>query len=420
MIQADVMTAFLNAENPGHEYVKLPKEVVMDERQRYRVLLKALYGLQRAPKMWHLTFTNWAIEAGFEQSQHDPCWFMHSRKQQMIIIYVDDMIMAASSKTLLDELVEMLTLKFKSRVLGEPSYFLGMNLCYDKVAGTVLMSQQTYVEAVVEKYQLQSVLPKSLPLAPGVMLVKDQGEIMQQPDLYGSLVGALLFVAVCTRPDVSFAVGLLSRFVSNPTMVHWKVAVNVLAYLKGTKGKGIVLGGREGNGKIVGYADSDWGTDTDDRISVSGGVVYWGSSILTWFSRKQSMISLSTAEAESHALVDVAKEIIHIQRLIQEVHNFLEIGDVQMPEICTDNQPAIDAVVNGKGRTKHYDLRIKYLAEGINREWFKIGWVSTEDNVADIFTKVLRTTRFRMFAAVLVSGESDSFSNHANFRLAQT
>jgi hypothetical protein len=103
------------------------------------------------------------------------------------------------------------------------------------------------------------------------------------------------------------------------------------------------------------------------------------------------MISLSIAEAELHALVDVAKEVIHVQRLIPEVYDFLELGDVQMPMICTDKQPAIDAVVNGKGRTKHYDLRIKFLAEGINiaRAWFEIGWVSTADNLADIFMKVL-------------------------------
>jgi len=126
------------------------------------------------------------------------------------------------------------------------------------------------------------------------------------------------------------------------------------------------------------------------------------------------MISLSTAEAESHALVDVAKEVIHVQRLIQEVYDFLELGDVKMPMICTDNQPAIDAVVNGKGRTKNYDLRIKFLAEGIVREWFEIGWpwVSTADNLANIFTKVLRTTRFRMLAAALVGTGSD----RANFR----
>jgi hypothetical protein len=145
-------------------------------------------------------------------------------------------------------------------------------------------------------------------------------------------------------------------------------------------------------------------------------VIFWGPSILSWFSRKQSMISLSTAEAESHALVDVAKGIVYIQRLVQEVHDFLEMEDVKIALICTDNQPAIDAVLNGKGRTKHYDLRIKYLAEGIARGWFEIGWVSTVDNIADIFTKALRTVRFRMLAAALVRGESESRSDIANFR----
>jgi hypothetical protein len=109
---------------------------------------------------------------------------------------------------------------------------------------------------------------------------------------------------------VAFAVGLLTRFVSKPSVEHWNAAENVLLYLKGTKDRGILLGGKTNKRDINGYADSDWASDSDDIISVSGGVVFWGASILTWFSRKQSMISLSTAEAESHALLDVSKDII--------------------------------------------------------------------------------------------------------------
>jgi len=100
----------------------------------------------------------------------------------------------------------------------------------------------------------------------------------------------------------------------------------------------------------------------------------------------------------------------------RRTYDFLDLGDIKMAMICTDNQPAIDAVLNGKGRTKHYDLRIKYLAEAVARERFEINWVSTADNLADIFTKALRTTRFRMLAAALVHEESESKSNRANFR----
>jgi hypothetical protein len=150
---------------------------------------------------------------------------------------------------------------------------------------------------------------------------------------------------------------------------------------------------------------------------VSGGIVFLGASVMTWFSRKQVMVSLSTAEAESHALVDAAKEIIYVQRLAEELGEFVGNEQMGIPVLCSDNQPAIDAIVNGKGRTKHYDLRIKFLAQSIAREVFTILKVSTEDNLADIFTKVLRKVRFRMLAAALVcDSESRGESDSANFR----
>jgi hypothetical protein len=405
MVQADVKTAFLNADNPGLEYVKLPKEVV-PEKERVRVLKKALYGLQRAPKMWHLTFSAWAKEENFIQNQHDPCLFINADKRQMVVIYVDDMLMAAGTPELLTDLCERLMSKFKSRILGEPVYFLGMNVTWDKTKKRILLSQKTYVEAIVEKYQLQTMLPRTLPIAPGMVLQKEMGVEMTDSFKYGSLVGALMFIAVSTRPDIAFVVGALARYVSKPCETHWRMALEVMAYLKGTKEYGVILGGA-GN-SVVGYADSDWGTDVDDRMSVSGGIIFWGETILSWHSRKQKMISLSTAEAESHALVNVAKEIVYIQRLVEDVAMVVGLQTLTVPTIYSDNQPAMDAVINGKGRTKHYDLRIKYLAFGLSQGTFQIIKVATVDNLADIFTKVLRGRRFKMLASAMVDAMANS------------
>jgi len=122
LIQADVKTAFLNADNPGRELVKLPKEVVNSEKERVRILQRALYGLQRAPKMWYLTFTEWAVGAGYSPCDGDPCWFVHSTKRQMIIIYVDDMLLAAENRVLLQEMSQSLLARFQSRIMGIPTY----------------------------------------------------------------------------------------------------------------------------------------------------------------------------------------------------------------------------------------------------------------------------------------------------------
>jgi hypothetical protein len=137
-------------------------------------------------------------------------------------------------------------------------------------------------------------------------------------------------------------------------------------------------------------------------MSVSGGILFFGESILSWHSRKQRMISLSTAEAESHALVDMAKEIIYVHRLVDELSVVVRLASGGMPVIYSDNQPALDAVANGRGRTKHYDLRIKFLGLGVQNEMFAIEWISTEDNIGDLFTKVLRGVRFKMLRAAMV------------------
>jgi hypothetical protein len=278
LCQADVKTAFLNADNPGKEFVRLPVEVVGSESERTRILLKALYGLQRASKMWHLTFATWAQTVGFTQSEQDPCLFLHADRDKMLVIYVDDMLLAAKNKELLNELCLLVQGRFKSRILGVPSYFLGMNVHCDQKQRVVVLSQHTYIEAIVKRYGLRTTLPRALPMDPGMMLTNEIGiEDYWCPE-YGSLVGALLFLAVCTRPDISFAVGVLSKFVSKPQKQHWEAALNLVGYLKKTSNLGVVLG-KVGNGDLCGYADSDWGNDVEDRKSVSGGIIYWGHQL---------------------------------------------------------------------------------------------------------------------------------------------
>jgi hypothetical protein len=353
--------------------------------------------------MWYLTFTEWAVKAGYVPCDGDPCWFLHSTEKKMIIIYVDDMILAAENQTLLQEMGQSLLAKFQSRIMGAPTYFLGMNMVYKKEKGEVILRQHTYIEAIVEKYGLTTLLPRKLPMVHGLALVKSEQSTSEHFDEYGSLIGALLFLAVCTRPDIAFAVGVLSKFVSRPTKEHWEAAINVVAYLKGTKMNGIKLGENVDN-ELFAYADSDWAGDIEDRISVSGGMMFWGDSIISWFSRKQSMVCLSTAEAETHALVDVGKEVIYVQNLVAEILKFFDMGELQVPIVYTDNQPAIDAVLGGKGRTKHYDIRVKFLAKNVVDKVFVIFKVDSRDNKADLLTKVLRGIRFRLLAGEVMCG----------------
>jgi hypothetical protein len=280
---------------------------------------------------------------------------VHGEKPQMIIIYVDDMLLAAENEHLLGDMCQALGTRFKSRMMGVPTYFLGMNVCYDREKGLVQLSQQTYIEAIVEKFGFGELLPRSLPMGHGLVLERIMPNNDNKVGKFGSLIGALLFLAVCTRPDISFSVEVLSRFVSCSTSEHWNAAVEIVRYLKGMKNKGIVLG-RIGGLGVFGYADSDWAGDAIDRISISGGLVFWGASLISWFSRKQNMVRLSTAEAETHALVDLFKEVAYIRKLVKDVAEFFGGGELVTSVCYSDNQPAIDAVLGGRGRTKHYDI----------------------------------------------------------------
>jgi hypothetical protein len=395
--QSDIKTAFLNAENNGEDYVKLPPCVVQGGESPVRKLQKALYGLKRAPKAWNSTFTEWALGKGFRQADAEPCIFVHQEERVMLAVYVDDLLIAAEDMVSLTRFQDLLKEKFKTRDMGVPTYFLGMNVEFDERMRWVHLTQTTYVDALLEKYNEYLKSPRTLPIVSGVVLSKEQSVAKPSIKPYASLVGALLFLSVCTRPDISYAVGVLAKFLSCPAEQHWEVAVGVLAYVGATRHKGILLGdvqlgARKG---IVGYADADWANDVDDRKSISGGAVFYEGSLVSWFSRKQHMICTSTAEAEIHAIMELIGAVRSTKLLLQELLGEFFSENVGVPVIYSDNQPGLDAIKAKRARTKHYDIKVKFIAQGVQNGDFELRKIATSVNVADVFTKALRTARFR-------------------------
>ena len=395
--QSDVKTAFLNAENEGEDFVTLLACVVGKGESPVRKLQKALYGLRRAPKAWNTTFTEWAVQQGFRPLDAEPCIFVHEQKGVMLAVYVDDLLVAAESQWDLEKVQRSMGARFKTRDMGIPTYFLGMNVKFDRNMQWVHLSQETYIGALMEKYEEHVGNPRSLPMIAGTRLDKEQGVLRPTVKPYASLVGALLFLSVCTRPDISFTVGLLTKFLSCPAEEHWVVAVNLLAYLGATSTKGILLGDVQLGARagLVGYADADWANDKDDRKSVTGGAVFFGGNLITWFSRKQQMVSTSTAEAEIHAIMEVSNAVRVARGVLGEILREVFGEEVDMPVIYSDNQPGLDAVKAKRARTKHYDVKIKFIAQGIENGDFDLRKVATSVNVADVFTKALRATRFQ-------------------------
>jgi hypothetical protein len=371
-----------------------------------------LYGLKSAPKQWNKTFTAWATKDGeFVQSSFDPCLFFHRDYPAALVIYVDDLLIGAATEEVMMSISDTLEKQFQMRMMGEPSMFLGMELKHDKRARVLHMTQTQYIESLTEKYNVNHLSPKRLPMDPALALEKLADGELPTSNPYSSLVGALMFLSVCTRPDITFVVHKLAQYMSNPSQQHWDTAILVLRYLKGTKDMGIQLGKFGNPREIVAYSDSDWGGDLDDRRSVSGGFFVWWGSPVAWYARKQSMISTSSTEAEILAMVEASETLVFVKRLVSESLNFLRIGDVPSTVLLADNQPGIDAVANGKARNKHYSIKVLYLAECIDRRLFQINKVATKDNIADIFTKPLRSVRMaELLRGVMIGRKANSFS----------
>jgi hypothetical protein len=403
--QSDIKTAFLNAENVGEDYVRLPGCVVRDGESPVRKLQKALYGLRRAPKAWNTTFTAWALGHGFNQLKSEECIFVHTRLEAVLAVYVDDLLVAARVESGLREVQRLIEERFTVRHMGVPVYFLGMNVCYDREQRKIKLDQHTYVQALLDQYREHLKGPRTLPMGCGVQLNREQGEVNPTELPYSSLVGSLLYLAVCTRPEISFAVGTLSKFVAAPGEQHWSAAIDILGYLGATRMSGILLGEVQSGVQkgVLAYTDSDWANDTDDRKSVSGGAVFLDGNLVAWFSRKQNVVCTSSAEAEIHAMMEVLNVVRGVGGLVDELDGIFVSRKKGIPIILTDNQPGIDAVRARKAKRKHYDVKVKHLADSIEKGEFKLQKVATAVNVADIFTKALRAVRFRSLARFFVA-----------------
>ncbi|XP_062557906.1 uncharacterized protein LOC134222764 [Armigeres subalbatus] len=215
-------------------------------------------------------------------------------------------------------------------------------------------------------------------------LALDETKIMNTNDKYQSLVGALLFVAVCTRPDLAITASILGRKVSKPTESDWTEAKRALRYLKETSKLKLKLGGC---GDIKGYADADWAGDRSDRKSNSGFLFMLGNGTISWTARKQECVTLSSTEAEYVALAEASKELIWIFKLMRELGE-----DIQQPAIIHEDNQSCISMLSTEGdnrRTKHIDTKYNFVRDLVKTGVLKVKYCPTEEMLADMLTKPL-------------------------------
>lgn len=298
LCQVDVETVFLDRVVEEEVYVRQP--VVYERGYKGKVcrLLKALNGLKQASRAWYKKLTQALRAASMKPADADPCLFsgLFNGVLVYVLVCVDDLLVCGATDTVVEACKVVLTDVFSVRDLGKPTFFLGMHVTRDYKAGTISLGQRQYVKTILERFGLTDCNPVRLPMGAGVMM-RREGTALDEAmaTKYQVAVGALLYLSTCTRPDVSFAVGKLSRHVSAPTQAHWSVAKAVMRYLKGTSDWRLTYGGGEA---LVGYSDADYAGDVDIPLSTTGQVFLWGGAAISWASRIQATVATSTTEAE--------------------------------------------------------------------------------------------------------------------------
>lgn len=398
--QMDVVTAFLNGDLEEEIFMEQPEGYVQPgQEDMVCKLKKSLYGLKQSPRCWNQKFVTSVRSLGFVPSDADPCIFVkrHSDDEMSIIaVYVDDLIIMTTTVEEMQRIKASLSKNFKMKDLGSLHYCLGISV--EQHEDGIKLSQKQYIEKLLERYGLQDANPVSTPMDLNVKLVANDGSNPVEVAKYQSVVGSLLYAAVATRPDISQAVGVLSRFNSAPTQTHLTAAKRVLRYLKGTVNLGLQY--KEGeNSEVTGYSDADWAREMDNRRSTTGNVFIMSGGPISWLSQRQSIVALSTAEAEYVALSSACQEAVWLQRLLTDIH-----GDVGKPiTIKEDNQGAIAIAKNpvGHKRTKHIDIRYHFVREQVQKGVIEIEYLNTKEMLADLFTKPLARGQFEYLRSMI-------------------
>lgn len=356
---------------------------------------KALYGLKQAPRAWYSRLSKKLQDLGFVPSKADTSLFFYSRGTytMFVLVYVDDIIVASSSPQATKALLKDLEKDFALKDLGDLHYFLGIEV--KKNSQGLVLSQERYATEVLKRVGMAKCKPTNTPLSTSEKLSSTQGAVLGQNDAtqYRSIVGALQYLTL-TRPDISFSVNKVCQYLQQPTVDHWSAVKRILRYIQGTVSLGLKIN-RSASTLISAFSDADWAGCVDDRRSTGGFAVFLGSNLVSWSARKQAMVSRSSTEAEYKALANATAEVMWIRKLLDEIG----IKQPNAARLWCDNLGATYLSANPvfHARTKHIEIDFHFVREQVAQKLLDIRFISTDDQVADGFTKALPVRRLEMF-----------------------
>lgn len=387
--QMDIKTAFLNGDLE-HEIFVEPPEGYPEPSDQVLKLCKSLYGLKQAPRQWYFKLRAFLEDNGWRVSNFDPSVFIKDDENLIMEVYVDDINIFGQDEDLIIAVKRQLASRFNMTDLGLCAYYLGMHV-HQEANGDVHLHQESYIQQILNRYGLQDIHPRKTPMRTGLKLSKSEGlpRALDFQRRYQSKVGALNYAMVVTRPDIAEAVGVASRFCANPTEEHMKAVDDIYAYLKYTPNLGLHFKRDCADRELHAYVDADWAGCLDTRRSTTGYVVKLAGSPISWSSRRQRTVAMSTCEAEYVAGYKATQEIIWIQNMINDLR--IEALEATSTPLLIDNNAALKLTRNPElhDRTKHIELKYHFLREMTLSGRIDTQRVATKDNLADLLTKPL-------------------------------
>eukprot|EP00253_Pinus_taeda_P010898 PITA_10898 len=404
--QLDVKTAFLHGDLDEEIYMEQLEGFVQhcNEKFVYR-LKKSLYGLKQSPRQWYKKFDSFLLSQKYVRSEYDHCVYFKQFNNGILIIlvlYVDDMLLASKSIEEINRLKAQMARTFDMKDLGVAKQILGMEILRDKSNGKLWLSQQKYIEKILLRFGMNNVKPVSVPLASPFKLSSslcpntDEEKDYMSRIPYANVVGCLMYAMVCTRPDISHAVGVVSRYMANPGKEHWSAVKWVLRYLGGTSSYCITY--NKSSEFVCRYVDSDFAGDLDKRRSTSGYIFTLAGGAISWMSKLQNIIALSTTEEEYIAASHACKEAIWLKGL------FGEFGRLQDNiKLFCDSQSAIHLAKNPTyhSKSKHISIKYHFVGQVIIERGVSLEKVHKKENCVDMFTKPVLLEKPRWYLASL-------------------
>jgi len=388
----DVKTAFLHGDLKEEVYVSQPEGfMVSGKENKVYKLKKALYGLRQAPRAWNEKLNKVLSSLNFVKCSKEPALY---RKQEqdgllLVAVYVDDLLVTGTNRESILDFKRNMATKFELSDLGKLTYYLGIEVFQHKEG--ITLRQERYAMKILEETGMKDCNVIHVPMDPSLRLSKSSHERSVDEKEYRRNIGCLRYL-LHTRPDLSYSVGVLSRYMQSPKQSHEAALKAILRYLQGMTSFGLSFL-RSGETKIEGYSDSSHNVDEDDGRSTAGYIFYCGDCPISWSSHKQETVALSSCEAEFMAATEAAKQAIWLQELLGEITG----RECEKVSINIDNKSAIALTKNPvfHGRSKHIHRRFHFIRECVDNEMIKVHHVPGIKQRADILTKALGRIKFK-------------------------